>query len=211
MKQSWLIIALFAAGVAALFSLRPPSEPGETLGYPRSERELAPIVRPTDPVLGNRNAEYTIIEYGDFSCPACASLSPVLAEVRAELGDRVRIIWKDLPHREAIIRSRPWHVAARCAQRQGAFWGYHDALFTLLDTLPPQSEAELVNIAQQLQLDVPTFSACLSDPGVDLLIDADIQDAERLRIDGTPTVYLNGIKFDESLTVRAILDTLSSQ
>ncbi len=118
---------------------------------------LIPPVLPTDPVRGDTRAQLTIIEFGDFQCPFCADIAPVLAQVLASYPE-VRLVWKDLPN-PAHPQARPAALAARCAQNQDKFWEFHDLLFA--------NQAELGDklykqIAEVLELDLTSFNSCLA-------------------------------------------------
>ena len=92
----------------------------------------------TTPSPGGASASVEIIEFSDFQCPYCQSVAPVLKQLMAKYGDRVKLVWKDFPlpnHPDA----RPAAEAALCANDQGKFWAYHDKLFD------NQSEMTAVN------------------------------------------------------------------
>src|ERR1700758_248351 len=79
------------------------------------------------PQRGGDNAAVTIVEYSDYQCPYCRQEESRLREVMKKYGDQVRLVYMDFPlafHRQAMEAA----IAARCADEQGQFWAYHDAL-----------------------------------------------------------------------------------
>jgi protein-disulfide isomerase len=142
------------------------------------------------PVWGSATAPITIIEYSDFQCPFCARGKAVVDQLKQKYGpDKIRIAYKHLPlgfHEQA----RPAALAAQAANRQGKFWEYHDALFANQADL---SEATLVKIATDLKLDLKKFNADRASAEVAKEVDADLADAQRLQIQGTPNFLVNGV------------------
>ena len=82
-----------------------------------------------DPFIGAANAPVTIVEYGDFGCPACRSWhnAGIMDQVRAVYGDQARLVWRDFP--VITARSPKAAEAAQCAYVQDNFWEYHDLLY----------------------------------------------------------------------------------
>ncbi|GEM_PF-486431 len=82
------------------------------------------------PIRGNKNAPVTIIEFSDFQCPFCSRSVPIVEQVLKTYGDKVKLVYKQLPltsiHPNAQIAS----LASECANEQKKFWEYHDLLFT---------------------------------------------------------------------------------
>lgn len=168
-------------------------------------RTTAPVTLPTDPVLGPPDAEHTIIEYGDFRCPACADAASMLAELRVAYGEGLRIVWKDFPHLDGIAGSKRLHIAARCAQDQGRFWEFHDAIFAARGAM---TDADLLALADALRLDRATFDTCRASSRARALVDANERDARRNGVDGTPTFFVDGTLLTALPTISAFTDLL---
>jgi protein-disulfide isomerase len=115
-------------------------------------------------------------------------LTTTLSEILVEYGDRVQFSFRHLPlpnHRFAFKAAQ----AAVCADQQGKFWDYHDRLF---DSSRELSAATLSELARQLNLDSKKFVACLSNEESRKVVAADVQEAMRLGISSTPTLFVNG-------------------
>jgi protein-disulfide isomerase len=100
----------------------------------------------------------------------------------------VKFIWKDYPEANLEADSFQASVAARCAQKQGAFWNYHDLLFDREEAL---NENNFYQIAQDLDLDMDIFRDCFKNQKTRNLIIDNMTEAEALGIDGIPFMYVN--------------------
>ncbi len=134
------------------------------------------------PQRGSDNAALTIVEYSDFQCPYCRAVEASLRQVMKKYGDQVRLVYMDFPlpfHQHAMDAA----IAARCADEQGQFWTYHDALIENPSTL---STPGLKNTAEQLGLDSMTFDRCLDGRKYESSVVADRTQGERIGAHGTP-------------------------
>ena len=181
-RQPWLRIGVIAALVAVtlvgvLFLTRPKIQSADA------------AVLADEPALGPPTAPVTIVEYGDFGCPACKAWhsAGILERVRAQYGDQVRFIWRDFP---VITRLSPKAAeAAQCAHEQGKFWEYHDLLF---ERAPAIREGDLKAYAAELGLDSKSFNDCLDSGEHRALVERDLRDARARGLRGTPSFLVNG-------------------
>jgi len=140
------------------------------------------------PTLGPKNAPVTVIEFADFQCPFCKRSEDAVKAVREKYGDRVQLVFMDFPlsfHPHAM----PAANAARCAEAQGKFWQYHDALFADQSKLEPN---DLKATAKTLGLDTAKFNACLDKNQYDQAIQKDLAEGHKLNVNGTPTFFIDG-------------------
>lgn len=137
---------------------------------------------------GPDDALVTIVAWGDFQCPYCAKMAPVLDHVREKYGAAVRIVFRHLPmqgHREAALAAE----AAAEAAAQGKLWAFHDVVFAQFGRL---SRADLEQLAEAAGLDLPRFRAALDDRRHREAVAADAAAGMALGVDGTPTLFVNG-------------------
>jgi protein-disulfide isomerase len=143
-------------------------------------------------ILGKKDAPITLAVYEDFQCPFCAKISPALKAFYLLNKDKVRIVFKHMPlssiHPEAQLASE----AAKEAQAQGKFWEYHDALF---DGQKALDRASLDRYAQTVGLDMTKFKAALDGRVHQAAVQRDASEGQRNGVTGTPSVYLNGRKY----------------
>jgi protein-disulfide isomerase len=141
------------------------------------------------PVRGNPNAPVTIVEFSDFHCPFCRRAHPVIQQLLAKYGDRVRLVYKDMPLDNLHPNARAASEAGLCAAAQGKFWEFHDKLFA---SDPDSSPATLNRLAQEVGIDVAPFEACYKERRFKAQVEASVQDGSRLGVTGTPTFFING-------------------
>jgi protein-disulfide isomerase len=157
-----------------------------------------------DPSRGVATAPVTIVEFTDFQCPSCAAMHPVLEEVLKSYGNKVRFVVRDFPlpmHPNA----RKAAEAANAAHAQGKFFEYATLLFKRQNALDVPA---LKKYASELGLDRARFDAALDGGTFAEEVRRDISDGEMYGIDGTPTIFVNGV-FLTSLTaedLRAAID-----
>ena len=148
------------------------------------------------PVRGaTMGAPVTIVEFSDFECPFCGQAHPMIQRVLRRFEGRVRLIYKHYPlpaHEHAL----PAAFAAVAAMRQGKFWEMHDMLFEHQDALGP---SDLVGYARQLGLDVAQFNRDMESEETHALVQLNRAQGQEAGVRGTPSIYVNGRKFEEPL------------
>jgi protein-disulfide isomerase len=142
-----------------------------------------------DPSIGPDDAPVTIVEFSDYQCPYCqAWYQQTFDQLLANYPSQIRFVYRDLPvpgHPESL----PAAEAANCAGGQGAYWKFHDALFSGQYAL---GRAAYERYAADLGLDTAAFTACLDDHRYQAEVKADAVDATRLGLTGTPSFVING-------------------
>lgn len=144
------------------------------------------------PTLGSVAAAVTVVEFSDYECPHCAHAMPVLRQVEREFEGRLRVVHMNFPL-DGHIHARPAARAALAAGRQNKFWEMHYLLFENQRALDTQ---DLERYAQQLGLDMTRFRADVNAPEIEAAIQATRHEGERLQIQGTPTIFINGRRFE---------------
>lgn len=154
---------------------------------------LAAIALGDSPVRGAEMATVTIVEFSDFQCPFCGRAHPVLTQALRELSGRVKMVFKHYPL-SGHARAMPAARAAEAARLQGKFWEMHDLLFENQSAL---EDPDLEKYATRLGLDLERFRTDLASPEVQRRIDADRAAGATVGVDSTPSLYINGRKFEE--------------
>lgn len=200
-RRALWIFAAAAVGILGLFAMSLNQERDRSV-------PLIPTVLPTDPVRGSPGAAATIISFGDFQCPFCREQEAVFAQLHEEFPQDLRIVWKDLPltalHREAM----PAALAARCAQDQGKFWEYHDALY---DNQSALGRPLFEKTAAEVGLNLGDFQTCYNEQKQLTLVAAGQREAAALGISSTPYFYLNGRPFDGLTSKETLVTALHAQ
>jgi protein-disulfide isomerase len=179
-----------AAAAAAVTAEAPPAKCDHCDGVdtvPDSVK-VESIALGASPARGPENAPVTVVVFSDFECSFCAKGEATMRELEAAYPGKVRFVFKNAPlpmHPHARLAAK----AALAANEQGKFWAYHDALFAQQDAL---DRAGLERAAQQVGLDLPRFRTALDGPQLDAVIDADLAEARRVEVKGTPAFFVNG-------------------
>ena len=150
---------------------------------------IAEVEKGINPAKGNPNSQITIIEFGDFKCPACKAAHPVINEILNEYN--VSLYYRNFPlpmHGEISFLSAE---AAECANEQNKFWQYHEILFENQDIL---NKENLKLYAKEIDLNEQQFNNCLDTEKYKNEVEKDIKDAKDLGVQGTPTFFINGKK-----------------
>lgn len=140
------------------------------------------------PVRGSEDAVVTIVEWSDFQCPFCNRVSPTLAKIEEEYGDRVKLAFKHMPlsiHPQAGAA----HAASEAAHRQGKFWEMHDRIFANQRDLAVET---LEGYAEAIGLDMDQFRNDMKAKETAQRINDDLQQAATLGVTGTPSFFING-------------------
>lgn len=212
MRQGGKFILLFfllivTVGVLWTWNVRQNNERARWV--PAKEIQNAPIISLTepsilvsDPAQGQPDAPVTIVEFADFRCPHCVENAQELKKLITDNPGKIRLVWKDfpiIPPRESSIKA---HQAARCAQIQGKFWEYHDDLF---DNQSLLTETQLISSAERIGLNMLDFNACVKDETTKPLVERSFAEGQNLQVDGTPTIFVNGKKWDNSISEITVL------
>lgn len=141
------------------------------------------------PFKGPATAPVTIVEFQDFHCPFCRRVQPTLIQLATRYGDRVKLVYRDFPIDSLHPQARNAHEAARCANAQGRFWAYHDALYSK----PPKAGLDdLKAIAKEVGVEMENFERCLNARTYRSAVQSDIDEGTRLGVIGTPAFFING-------------------
>jgi protein-disulfide isomerase len=187
------------SSVAGIASNASPSAQGKGVSSNASQPSPTPLGTPANgaepPHLrGDESAPVLVEEYGDFQCPPCGALYPVMKKMESEFGTRLRVIFREFPlakiHKNALDAAR----AAEAAGLQGRFWEMHDMLYEKQGewTVMPGARPIFQGFARDLKLDVDRFTSDMDSLQVNSRISADMARADSLGVKGTPTVFING-------------------
>jgi NhaA family Na+:H+ antiporter len=147
----------------------------------------------------------TVVAYADLLCPYCQRLRRVLERLREALGDRLIYVFRHFPNERAHPGAERFARATEAAARQGQFWALHDWIF---DRPTPISEAQLLEFADSLGLDMPRFRADLDSDSVRARLHEDLTDGQKNGVTGTPTLFVDGIRYDGAWDFYSMLETL---
>jgi protein-disulfide isomerase len=170
-----------------------------------ARHELTVPVSARDHISGSLDAPLQLLEYGDYECPFCGMAYPVVEAVRQILADRLCFAFRHFP----IVSAHPHALraaeAAESAGAQGQFWPMHAYLFGHQHALDDEM---LASYAVQIGLDRDRFIADLADHRFIPRIREDLSSGARSGINGTPTFFVNGIRYDGPAEVQPLIRAL---
>jgi protein-disulfide isomerase len=167
---------------------------------------LHPPLGPGDHVQGPADARITLVEYGDYECPFCGEAHPIMKALQQALGDDLRFAFRHFPLAQAHPHATRAAQAAEAAGLQDSFWEMHDLLFENQDKL---DEPYLRLYAQRLGLDLERFDRDIDSEGVMVKVRTDFLSGARSGVNGTPTFFVNGERYDGSWASRDFLAYLA--
>jgi protein-disulfide isomerase len=168
-----------------------------------------PVTIPTagSPVRGPADAVLTLVEFSDFQCPYCLVAVAKLNAVLEAYPGKIKLIFKQFPldmHSQAALAA----AAAVAAHRQGRFWPMHDALFAHRREL---SRPLILALAHTAGLDMRRFGADLDSAETKATVARDVEDGDRAGVEGTPSVFINGRKYNGELDLPAIRTVIDEE
>jgi protein-disulfide isomerase len=164
-----------------------------------------PVDESRDHVQGPAEAPVTLVEYGDYECPYCGAAYPIVKEVQARLGDRLRFVFRNFPITTSHPHAERAAEAAEAAAAQDRFWEMHDLLYENQRRL---RDEDLRAYAEKLGLDVESFDRELAEHVHADRVREDFMAGVRSGVNGTPTFFINGARHDESYDIETMLAAL---
>lgn len=148
-----------------------------------------------------KGAKVTIVEFGDYQCPACGQAHPIVKRILEEYKDKINFVFRNFPLESAHKNARIAALAAEAASEQNKFWEMHDILYEN-QTEWENSNAPLdlfMEYAKQVKLDEAKFKTAVEKKTFNDRVQNDYEDGIRLGINSTPTFFINGVKQQGSL------------
>ncbi|HXH50225.1 MAG TPA: thioredoxin domain-containing protein [Terriglobia bacterium] len=179
---------LFLTGAIAVTLLPLRTTAAQT---PSSVTPKTPTVGSDTHFYGNPNAKVTVVEFGDFQCPACRKAESVAEQVRKNLGGQVRFAYRQFPLTRIHHDAEKAAEAAECAAEQGKFW---QAVGYLSDHPLDFTAGGIQEFATTLGLDQSRTMQCLSSGEMAARVQQDIQDGQALGVHSVPTLFIGNAK-----------------
>ena len=190
----FIVVATAAVIIAAIYS-----NGSSTTTNTNFVATTAPAINSADWTEGNPNAKVSVIEYGDFECPACGAYFPVMQQLYAQYSSTVLFVFRNYPlytiHPDAGIGAQ----AAEAAGLEGGsvkYWAMHDLLYSKQTEWSTTDPTQVVSkyfdgYAASIGLDVNKFNADISSSAVATKIQNDVAGGNTASIDHTPTFFIN--------------------
>ncbi|HUZ92502.1 MAG TPA: thioredoxin domain-containing protein [Candidatus Paceibacterota bacterium] len=195
-KTVLIVVVIIVAAVALIAAAVVLNPSGPSPAAPAFVATTAPAITTSDWTQGNASAKATLIEYGDFQCPACGAWYPIVKQLFASESSSILFVFRNYPlyqiHPDAGIAAQ----AAEAAGLQGKYWGMFDMLYENQNTWSTVDPAAVVaqyfnGYASSLGLDVSKFDSDINSDGVKNKIKNDVDGGNSAQIDHTPTFFVN--------------------
>jgi protein-disulfide isomerase len=168
-------------------------------------------------IYGKADSTVTLVEYGDFECPACKFFYPIVGQVKEKYKDKISFQYKNFPlvqvHRNALAA----HRAAEAAGKQNKFFEMYDLLYSNQEDWNGPSQTDPVGLqtdaairifesfAEKLNLDMAKYREDVKDASTSGTINADTAEGkDKYAITGTPTFVINGKKIEDTSTMDTV-------
>jgi protein-disulfide isomerase len=158
-----------------------------------------------DHIQGPIDAPIALVEYGDYECPYCGEAHPIIKAVQERLGDRLCFAFRNFPLVNAHPHAQHAAEAAEAAGAQGKFWEMHDLLFENQNAL---DDEDLAQYATALDLDARRLIDEVVAGTHTGRVREDFRSGARGGVNGTPTFFINGVRYDGEPSVNALLAAL---
>jgi len=205
--------ALSLAGLAALVAFAPVHPIGEAMAQSATAALVAKPVSLPDMALGPAKAPVTITEYASMTCPHCAAFGenvfPMLRSKYIDTG-KVRFVFREFP---IDIKAAAASMLARCIANDdaGKFFGAIDTLFKQQDRLMADTKDTLKLIGKQGGLSEQAVETCAKDQRLLDKLSADQKFAyEVLKVDATPTFFINGERLKGAMSFEELDEKIKS-
>jgi protein-disulfide isomerase len=166
--------------------------------------DLLPLLD-NDHIRGGPNPEITLVEFGDYECPACGEAYQVICRIESEMQDRLRFVFRHFPYARLHPHAELAAQAAESAGDQGRFWEMHDLLFENQDALEFD---DLVARAERLQLDVDRFRDDLNTEKFLERVRNDFKTGVQNGVFSTPGIFINGIRHNEGADYKTLMGAI---
>ena len=158
-----------------------------------------------DHIQGAPTATLTLVEYGDYECPYCGAAYPIVKAVQKAMGAKLRFVFRNFPLNNMHAHAEKAAEVAEAAASEGQFWQMHDMLFENQGALEVN---DLVAYATNLGLDVKRVITELERRAHLPRVKEDFNSGVRSGVNGTPTFFINGVRFDGEWDEQGLLAAL---
>jgi protein-disulfide isomerase len=168
-------------------------------------RLLVPVTA-NDHIQGGADAQWTLVEYGDYECPVCGEAYPIVKQLQEHLGDRLLFVFRNFPLRQIHRMAEFAAETAEFAAAHGRFWQMHDLLFENQEDLEDEL---LFRLTTKIGLSADQLRRSLASETYRDRIDLDFRGGIRSGVNGTPTFFINGARHDGSFDFDTLLRAIA--
>jgi protein-disulfide isomerase len=218
-RTRWIIFSVIAVGILAILILSSGKSSIDVSNINADAVQAGSSQNGNigDHVFGKTDSKVTLIEYGDFQCPPCANIYPVVKSLTEKYKNQLQYVFRNFPIADLHPNAKAAAASAEAAGLQGKYWEMHDKLYEAQNDWSNLSSSERTtlfdSLAKGLNLDMKKFDADMSSSSVASKINFDIALGTKVSVSGTPSFFLNGKKLETSAysTEAIFKDTINAQ
>ena len=173
------------------------------------QEEIAELTLPVnikrDHFQGKLGSRITLVEYGDYECPYCGQAYLIVKEIEKRLKGQLCFVFRNFPMTQIHPHAQQAAEAAEAAAAQGKFWDMYDTLYENQQAL---DYYHLLEYASILGLNIERFNNDLFNHIHASRIHEDFISGVRSGVNGTPTFFINQIRYNDSWDLETFLNTL---
>jgi len=166
-----------------------------------------PVSKSRDHIQGPDNAPVTLVEYGDYECPYCGQAYLIIKQVQDNLGVNLRFVFRNFPLTQVHPHAQKAAEAAEEASAQNKFWDMHDYLYEHQQAL---GDKDLEKYASIIGLNLDKFKYAIKNHTHATRIREDFLSGIKSGVNGTPSFYINEIRYDGSWDLDSLMQILTS-
>ena len=166
-----------------------------------------PVDRNRDHIQGPDTAPITLVEYGDYECPYCGQAYPIIKQIQDYFQDNLRFVFRNFPLTQVHPHAQKAAEAAEAADTQNKFWNMHDYLYEHQQAL---DERHLEKYAKIIGLNLERFNDDMKTHIHASRIREDFLSGIQSGVNGTPSFYINEIRYDGSWDFDTLIRILTS-
>jgi len=160
-----------------------------------------------DHIRGKIDAPVTLVEYGDYECPYCGMANPVVDQIREEMGDTLRFVFRNFPLTEVHPHAEHAAEVAEAAGAHHRFWEMHDILYRHQRAL---EDPKLAEYAALVRVPPLAIERALTEHTYLERVREDFLSGVRSGVNGTPTFFVNGVRHDGSVDRENLLAAIAA-
>ena len=200
------VLVIIGGVLLAIFANPQPEQPGAPV-------DSQALVRENSHMTGKKDAKVTVVEFGDFQCPACAAAFPEMKAVMDQFKDNpeVNFVFRNFPLDAIHPNAQVSAEAAEASGKQGKFWEMSEILYARQSEWSQSQTAKdiFAKYAEELGLNVDEFKVSVEQRLSSNIISTDAKDGASVGVNSTPTFFINGVKQSKVLQrdeLKALID-----
>lgn len=204
-KTTWIIFSVLAVGILGLLVIMSGNSKIDVTNIDTKQIQVGNSQNGNiaEHVFGKTDSPVTLVNYGDFQCPGCATAHVMIRAITEEYQDQLRFVFRNFPLASAHPNAKAAAGSAEAAGLQGKYWEMHNKIYESQsgwNTLSGTQRSDFfVNYAKELGLDIDKFNQDIASKSVRDKIDYDYALGKKDGVDATPSFYLNGVKLESDL------------